>query len=89
LAVKIRLKRIGKKKQPFYRIVVMDNRVQRDGKTIDDIGFYQPWLKNKNSRIDMAKYADWIKKGALPSPTVRTIFKTLGKKSGASAPAAV
>jgi small subunit ribosomal protein S16 len=83
LSVKIRLKRIGKRKQPFYRIVVMDTRAKRDGKAIDDLGFYQPWLKTKKVQIDLERYSDWIRKGALPSETIRTVFKNL--KKGATA----
>jgi len=79
LSVKIRLKRTGKKKQPFYRIVVMDSRVQRDGKTIDDLGYYQPWSANKETKLDIGKYQDWIQKGAIPSLTVKKIFKNQNK----------
>lgn len=74
MAVKIRLKRLGKKKQPFYRIVVMDSRVPRDGKALEEIGLYQPWLKQKQTRLDLVKYEGWIGKGAQPTDTVRKIY---------------
>jgi len=79
LAVAIRLKRIGKKKQPFYRIVVMDSRAKRDGKSIEDLGFYQPWTDEKKSQVNQTAYAEWIRKGAQPSETVKKIVKQAAK----------
>ena len=81
MAVAIRLKRIGKKKQPFYRIIVIDSRSKRDGRSIDDLGFYQPWGAVKNSQIDKVKYADWVRKGAQPSETVKKVFKKASKEA--------
>lgn len=80
MSVKIRLKRIGKRKQPFYRIIVIDGRAKRDGRAIDDLGYYQPWQKTKKVQLDTARYADWIRKGAEPSETVKSVCKnTKGK----------
>ena len=73
------MKRIGKKRQPFYRIVVLDRRAKRDGRVIEDLGFYQPWLKKKTSKLDMTRYKDWISKGALPTPTVKKLYLHLSK----------
>jgi small subunit ribosomal protein S16 len=75
MSVKIRLKRFGSKMRPFYRIVVMDSRQPRDGRTIDEIGLYHPIESDeKQIVIDEAKAKDWLSKGALPSDTVRGLF---------------
>ncbi len=74
--VKIRLKRFGKKKQPSYRIVIMDARSSRDGKTIDEIGFYHPLNEDADTqlRLDFNKVNYWIGKGAQPTNTVKTLI---------------
>jgi ribosomal protein S16 len=79
MSVKIRLKRFGTKMRPFYRIVVMDSRVPRDGVCLDEIGIYHPIEKEeKQIVIDEAKAKDWISKGALPSDTVRGLLNKKG-----------
>jgi small subunit ribosomal protein S16 len=70
--IKMRLKRQGRKKSPSYRIVVMDARVKRDGKTIAQLGFYNPITKK--TALDFDKITYWWKKGAQPTETVRDIF---------------
>ena len=73
MAVKIRFKRLGAKKNPFYRIVVADSRSARDSAFIDQIGYYDP--KTKDTTIDAEKAQEWIKNGAQPTDTVRALFK--------------
>ena len=75
MAVKIRLKRIGAKKDPFYRVVVADSRSPRDGRFIEEIGYYNPAANPSVINIDTQKAADWIKKGAQPTDTVRSLLK--------------
>jgi small subunit ribosomal protein S16 len=75
MAVKIRLKRIGAKKNPFYRVVVADARYPRDGRFIEQLGTYDPMTKPSRIQIDMDKANDWIKKGAQPTDTVRGLLK--------------
>jgi small subunit ribosomal protein S16 len=75
VSVKIRLKKFGAKKRPYYRIVVLDSRQPRDGKTIDELGLYHPIeVAEKQLRVDETKANEWIKKGAEVSPTVRRLF---------------
>lgn len=75
MSVKIRLKKFGAKKRPYYRIVVLDSRQARDGKTIDELGIYHPIEKEGSQyRVDEEKARAWLAKGALPSDTVRRIF---------------
>ena len=76
MAVKIRFKRMGAKKNPFYRIVVADSRSPRDGRFIEELGYYNPLTKE--TKIDNEKAADWIKKGAQPTDTVRALLKKNG-----------
>lgn len=76
MAVKIRLKRIGAKKKPFYRIVVADARAPRDGRFVEEIGNYDPMTKKLV--VDGDKAVDWIKNGAQPTETVRSLFKKNG-----------
>jgi small subunit ribosomal protein S16 len=76
MAVKIRLKRIGAKKAPFYRIVVADSRSPRDGRFIEEIGNYDPM--SKKLVVDGEKALSWIKDGAQPSETVRSLLKKNG-----------
>jgi len=76
MAVKIRLKRIGAKKSPFYRIVVADARAPRDGRFVEEIGNYDPMTKKLV--VDGDKVVDWIKNGAQPTETVRSLLKKNG-----------
>jgi small subunit ribosomal protein S16 len=79
MSASIRLKRFGTKKRPYYRIVVMDSRAPRDGKTIEEIGYYHPIDgEDKQISFDADKVKSWIDKGAVVSDTVRSI---LNKKS--------
>ena len=79
--VKIRLKRMGMKKKPFYRVVVADERASRDGRFIDELGYYNPVSNPVELKIDAEKGQQWIKNGAQPTDTVRALLK----KSGAIA----
>ena len=75
MSVKIRLKRFGTKKRPYYRVVVMDSRAQRDGRTLDEVGYYHPIEKEGNQvKLDSGKIKEWISKGAQPTPTVKRIL---------------
>lgn len=75
MSVKIRLKKFGAKKRPYYRIVVMDSRLAREGSTLEEIGIYHPIeSEDKQVIIDEAKARAWLAKGALPSDTVRSLF---------------
>ena len=76
--VKIRLKRMGAKKKPFYRIVVADSRCPRDGKFIEEIGYYNPLVEEKTVKVDSEKVQQWIKNGAKPTDTVDRLFKNNG-----------
>ena len=76
--VKIRLRRMGAKKAPFYRIVVADSRSPRDGRCIEEIGTYNPLLESENITIDAEKAQTWIKNGAQPTDTVRGLLKNAG-----------
>ena len=75
MAVKIRLRRMGAKKAPFYRVVVADSRYPRDGRFIEEIGTYDPTKEPVMVNIDMAKADEWIKKGAQPTDTVKRLLK--------------
>ena len=75
MAVKIRLRRMGAKKSPFYRIVVADSRYPRDGRFIEEIGYYNPLKEPSELKVDALKVKDWIKKGAKPTDTVKALFK--------------
>ena len=75
MAVKIRLTRMGKKKNPFYRIVVADQRSRRDGAPIDEIGYYDPMTTPANVKIDAEKATKWLNNGAQPTDTVRSLLK--------------
>jgi len=74
LPVRIRLKRMGAKKKPFYRIVVADSRSPRDGRFIEEIGYYNPTTDPTTIKIDTDKAKDWLSKGAQPSDTVKALF---------------
>lgn len=78
MAVKIRLRRMGQKKAPFYRIVVADSRYPRDGRFIEEIGYYNPMTDPAEVKIDDEKAKDWIAKGAQPTDTVRALLKKNG-----------
>lgn len=79
MSVKIRLKRFGTKMRPFYRIVVMDSRVPRDGVCLDEIGLYHPIEKaDKQIVLDEIKVKEWLAKGALPTDTVRGLLNKKG-----------
>lgn len=78
MAVKIRLRRMGAKKRPFYRIVVTDIKSPRDGRFIEEIGYYNPISQPKEIKIDQERATDWLRKGAKPSDTVRALFKSEG-----------
>lgn len=78
MAVKIRLKRMGAKKAPFYRLVVADSRSPRDGRFIEEIGYYNPVTEPADIKIDEEKAVKWLKTGAQPSDTVRNLFKKAG-----------
>ncbi len=75
MAVRIRLTRLGRKKQPFYRIIVADSESKRDGKFLDVVGTYDPLQDPAAIKIDNAKLQDWIGKGALPTTTVKSLIK--------------
>ncbi len=78
MATKIRLKRMGAKKAPFYRVVVADSRSPRDGRFIEEIGYYDPLKKPAVININKDKALDWLKKGAQPSETVKSLFQKAG-----------
>jgi len=75
MAVKIRLKRIGAKKTPFYRVIIADSRSPRDGKFIEEIGYYNPLKDPAEIKIDLEKANKWIKNGAQPTDTVKSLLK--------------
>lgn len=75
MSVKIRLKRLGSKKRPYYRVVVMDSRLARDGKTIEEIGYFHPVeAEDKQFKVDADKIKEWVGKGALVSTTLRRLL---------------
>ena len=76
--VKIRLRRLGAKKAPFYRIVVADSRFPRDGRFIEEIGTYNPLTNPAEVKIDAERAQQWIKNGAQPTDTVRSLLKKSG-----------
>ena len=78
MAVKIRLRRMGAKKRPFYRILVADARSKRDGKFIDDLGTYNPLTNPTELKIDHDKALKWLSNGAIPTDTVKSLFKKDG-----------
>ena len=78
MAVKIRLRRMGAKKAPFYRVVVADSRYPRDGRFIDEIGYFDPTKEPSVVKVDADKAKAWIAKGAQPTDTVKTILKKEG-----------
>ena len=78
MAVKIRLKRMGANKKPFYRIVVADSRAPRDGKFIEEIGYYNPVSEQKQEKINDEKANKWLKVGAQPTDTVKKLLQEQG-----------
>ena len=78
MAVKIRLKRMGAKKAPFYRVVVADSRSPRDGRFIEEIGTYNPVANPAEVKINEEKALEWMQNGAKPSDTVRNLFSKAG-----------
>jgi small subunit ribosomal protein S16 len=72
------MRRMGAKKNPFYRIVVADSRMPRDGRFIEQVGYYNPTTKPKELKLDEDKIYDWLKKGAQPSETVRSLLSGAG-----------
>lgn len=78
MATRIRLKRLGAKKAPFYRIVVADSRTARNGKTIEEIGYYDPTKNPSVIKIDAEAAKKWISTGAQPSDTVKALLKKAG-----------
>ena len=76
--VKIRLKRMGMKKKPFYRFVVADERASRDGRFVDEIGYYNPVSNPVELKIDVEKAKTWMQNGAQPTDTVRALLKKTG-----------
>ena len=76
--VKIRLRRLGAKKNPYYRIVVADSRSPRDGRCIEEIGSYDPLANPAEIKVDVEKAQTWIKNGAQPTDTVRGLLKKAG-----------
>jgi len=75
MAVKIRLRRMGAKKAPFYRVVVADSRYPRDGRFIEEIGTYNPLTEPSDFKVDAEKVVAWMKNGAQPTETVRRLLK--------------
>ena len=78
MAVKIRLRRMGAKKAPFYRVVVADSRFPRDGRFIEEIGYYNPISNPVEIKIDAEKAKTWIQNGAQPTDTVKALLKKNG-----------
>jgi len=76
VSVKIRLKRFGTKKRPYYRIVVMDSRAPRDGRTLEEVGYYHPIekMEDKQIKLKVDRIKDWIQRGAQPTKTVKKIL---------------
>ncbi len=84
MAVKIRMKRVGAKNTPVFRIVVADSRSPRDGKFIEEIGTYQPLKKDDNFKLDLERAKYWVSKGAQPSDTVASFIKKATKAAAAA-----
>ena len=76
--VKMRLSRVGAKKQPFYRVIVADERSPRNGRFIEEIGYYNPLTEPATVKIDADKAKEWIKNGAQPTETVKVLLKRAG-----------
>ena len=76
--VKMRLRRMGAKKQPFYRVIVADERSPRNGRFIEELGYYNPLTEPATIKIDADKAKEWIKNGAQPTETVNVLLKKAG-----------
>jgi len=76
--LKIRLRRMGAKKAPYYRIVVADSRAPRDGAFVEELGYYNPLCDPAEIKVNNERAAEWIKKGAQPTDTVRALLKKSG-----------
>ncbi|CDE06121.1 30S ribosomal protein S16 [Anaerotruncus sp. CAG:390] len=76
--VKMRLRRMGAKKQPFYRVIVADERSPRNGRFIEELGYYNPLTEPATIKIDADKAKEWIKNGAQPTETVKVLLKKAG-----------
>ncbi|HUR46408.1 MAG TPA: 30S ribosomal protein S16 [Candidatus Saccharimonadales bacterium] len=87
MSVKIRMKRIGAKNQPAFRIVVADSRSPRDGKCIEEIGTYQPLKKGENVTLDLPRAQYWLSKGARPSDTVASFLRKAVRAAATAAAA--
>jgi small subunit ribosomal protein S16 len=85
MAVKIRLKRVGAKNTPVYRIVVADGRSPRDGRFIEEIGTYQPQRKNDNVQLNLERATYWVGQGAQPSDTVASFIRKAKRTATAAA----
>ena len=85
MSVKIRMKRVGAKNAPVFRIVVADARSPRDGKFIEELGTYQPLKKGDNCSLNLDRARYWVSKGAQPSETVASLIKKAGKAAPAAA----
>ncbi len=78
MAVKMRLTRLGAKKAPFYRVIVADSRSPRDGRFIDEVGYYNPLTEPAEIKIDAEKAKKWLANGAQPTETVKSLLKKSG-----------
>ncbi|MBE3518981.1 MAG: 30S ribosomal protein S16 [Firmicutes bacterium] len=78
MAVKIRLKRIGSKKAPVYRVVVVDSRAPRDGRSIDELGYYNPRTEPPTFKLEEEKAILWLRRGAQPTPTAKSLLTKAG-----------
>ncbi|HXG48568.1 MAG TPA: 30S ribosomal protein S16 [Methylomirabilota bacterium] len=85
MAVKIRMKRVGAKNQPVFRVVVADSRSPRDGKCIEEIGTYQPLKKGDNFTVNAERVQYWLSKGAQPSDTVASFLRKLARTATTTA----
>lgn len=81
MAVKIRLRRMGAHKKPFYRVVVADSRAPRDGRCIEEIGYFNPMTEPAQVKLDMEKVEKWMKNGAQPTDRVKSIIAYVRKES--------
>lgn len=78
MSVKIRMRRMGSKRKPFYRVVVADSRMPRDGRFIEEVGYYNPLTNPAEVKLEEDKVFDWLEKGAQPSDTVRSLLSKAG-----------
>ena len=78
MSVKIRMRRMGSKRKPFYRIVVADSRMPRDGRFIEEVGYYNPLTNPDEVKLEEGKIFDWLEQGAQPSDTVRSLLSDAG-----------